>query len=111
MGTVSINGGSTSLAGSSTAWLSSPILAGWFIKFAGTYRWYQVQSITSDVAIVLATQYVGPNLSGVGYVASAVVPMTIQDVMTDYLATLPTTLPTDAGVLWNDNGVLSISQP
>lgn len=77
-GTVSINNGSTSLTGASTAWLAN-VTAGQEILLSGV--WYPILSVGSDTTITLALAYGGANLSGATYRIAT----TISDVIIENL--------------------------
>jgi len=69
-GTVTISSGVT-VTGSSTAWLSSGLVAG-DEMFLGN-RWYKIATIAGDTTIILAEGYGGSPLSGASYRAGKIV--------------------------------------
>lgn len=65
-GTVTVNNGSTSVAGAGTAWLTSLIGSlGALIQLQG--MWYKVAAISSNIALTITTPYQGTNLAGAAY--------------------------------------------
>lgn len=69
-GTVSITNGVT-VTGSSTAWLSSGLVAGDEIFLDSS--WYKITAITGDTTIILAEGYGGAVLSGATYRAGSII--------------------------------------
>lgn len=68
-GTVTISSGVT-VTGSSTAWLSSGLVAGDQIFLDS--RWYKIAAITGNTSIILAEGYGGSALAGATYKAASI---------------------------------------
>lgn len=72
-GTVSINNGSQTATGSSTAWNSSGLATGDKINFAGGSEtdpaavWYEIDTITNDTSLNITTNFAESTVSGGNY--------------------------------------------
>lgn len=65
-GTASVANGATAVTGSACAWATN-VKPGDAIRFAGTDRLYEVESVASNTSLTLATAFAGTSVTGVAY--------------------------------------------
>lgn len=65
-GTVAVTNGSTAVTGTTTAWTTN-VKPGDGITFDGGASWYEIESVTDNTHLVLATNFGGSTASGVSY--------------------------------------------
>lgn len=71
-GTISINNGSTALAGAGTLWVDAGVLNGGDVALLPDGRLYEIASFQSNTGSTLASAYLGSNVSGGSY---AIIPI------------------------------------